>query len=303
MQIAKSRNKPFLLLVLQDGQEQGVFSAEFIEKSTQQLIDMSLRIASDHFSIVYTDHVNKACEVVLGISNLGLLDLCANDTDKAIEIIKNKGIVICFRAGWGKYQSLSKISNKYFKQFHISEYGQKKDDVSDIQLKHRAFEEEANKNKELVELHGYFFYKYSTSERIDEPFDQVMMKHEIQKYLNTAVSLLMIDSLSTQYDSNNFKSFKSLLTSLNDIKLNAKIDSAIVTFVETLEQTNKKHLSQLKNMTLLDFEDFRNSVLKRKLGFIPLEVPISILSDDAISEEEDEYSSADDVDDLGFINS
>jgi hypothetical protein len=34
-----------------------------------------------------------------------------------------------------------------------------------------------------------------------------------------------------------------------------------------------------------------------------LEVPISILSDDAISEEEDEYSSADDVDDLGFINS
>ena len=102
MRIAELRNHPFLLLVLKDGASEGYFTPEFMHKTQQQLTDMSLRIASDNLSIIYADQIRKGCEIVLGMSNLGLLDLCDNDTDKAKDIIKNEGIVYCFRAGWAR---------------------------------------------------------------------------------------------------------------------------------------------------------------------------------------------------------
>ena len=114
MKIAELRNHPFLLLVLKDGEKEGYFSPELIHKIKQQLADMSLRIASDNLSIIYADQINKGCEIVLGITNLGLLALCDNNSEKAKEIIRNQGIVYCFRAGWGKYAQLKKISPSYF---------------------------------------------------------------------------------------------------------------------------------------------------------------------------------------------
>ncbi len=88
MKIAELRNKPFVLLVLKDGLADGYFSEQFVHKTKQQLSDMSLRIASDNLSVVYADHIKKACEIVLGIINLGLLSHCDNSTEKAKEIIK-----------------------------------------------------------------------------------------------------------------------------------------------------------------------------------------------------------------------
>ena len=72
MKIAELRNHPFLLLVLKDGESEGIFTPEFIHKTKQQLSDMSLRIASDNLSIIYADQIKKGCEIVLGICNLGL---------------------------------------------------------------------------------------------------------------------------------------------------------------------------------------------------------------------------------------
>ena len=108
MRIAELRNHPFLLLVLKDGESEGYFPPEFMHKTKQQLSDMSLRIASDNLSIIYADQIKKGCEIVLGISNLGLLDLCDNDTEEAKNIIKTHGIVYCFRAGWAKYAELKR---------------------------------------------------------------------------------------------------------------------------------------------------------------------------------------------------
>ena len=94
MRIAELRNHPFLLLALKDGENEGYFSPELVHKIKQQLVDMSLRIASDNLSIIYADQINKGCEIVLGITNLGLLELCDNDADKAKEIIKTTTIFI-----------------------------------------------------------------------------------------------------------------------------------------------------------------------------------------------------------------
>ena len=132
MKIAELRNHPFLLLVLKDGESDGYFTPDFIRKTKHQLSDMSLRIASDNLSIIYADQIKKGCEIVLGMCNLGLLDLCDNDTDKAKELIKTQGIVYCFRAGWAKYAQLKKISPSYFEEISITSYALAVNDSADI---------------------------------------------------------------------------------------------------------------------------------------------------------------------------
>jgi hypothetical protein len=146
MKIAKLRNQPFLLLMLKDGEYEGLFSAALIQSFRQQLTDMSLRIASDHLSIIYADQIKKACEIVLGITNLGLLSLCEHDAYKAKQIIKNQGIVYCFRAGWGEYNKLSKVSPAFFDSIAISRYALGMHDISDIFSLHNSFMKEGYKS-------------------------------------------------------------------------------------------------------------------------------------------------------------
>ena len=132
MKIAELRRHPFLLLVLKEGESEGYFTPAFIYKTQQQLSDMSLRIAADNLSIIYADQIKKGCEIVLGISNLGLLSLCNNDTEKAKDIIKNQGVVYCFRAGWAKYMQLKDISRSYFEETSIVSYALAINDTADI---------------------------------------------------------------------------------------------------------------------------------------------------------------------------
>ena len=200
MRIAELRNHPFLLLVLKDGENEGYFTPGFMHKTKQQLTDMSLRIASDNLSIIYADQIKKGCEIVLGMSNLGLLELCDNDTEKAKDIIKNEGIVYCFRAGWAKYAQLKKVSPSYFEEISICSYALAINDTSDIRLMHKAIADEGYQSAKLLQVYKSIAANYCANTLLIDN-DEEVLKFELQKFINTAIALLLIDSERTVFTS------------------------------------------------------------------------------------------------------
>lgn len=256
MRIAELRNHPFLLLVLKDGEREGYFSSELIHKIKQQLVDMSLRIASDNLSIIYADQINKGCEIVLGISNLGLLDLCDNNSEKAKEIIKKQGVVYCFRAGWAKYAQLKKVSPSYFDSISITEYALTINDTSDVTALHDGFMKEGYKSAKLLDVYKTIAKDYCASSIFVDDDEDILI-FELQKFLNSAVALLLIDSDKKQFSSSLYQSFTDyLITTAKEDILN-KIETSIVAYTEQLSLVTKNYLQE---MDLLSFTEFKNII-------------------------------------------
>jgi len=264
MRIAELRNSPFLLLVLKDGENEGYFTPEFMHKTKQQLIDMSLRIASDNLSIIYADQIKKGCEIVLGMSNLGLLDLCDNDTDKAKDIIKNKGIVYCFRAGWAQYAQLKQVSPSYFEEVSLSSYALATNDTSDIRKMHAAFMNEGNKSAQLLNIYKSIAANYCANTLLIDN-DEDVLRFELQKFLNSAVTLLLIGSDKKVFTSSLYQQLNTYLTTTEHEVVLAKIESCITNFTEQLPTSTKEYLQEID---LLDFIELK--------GIISQQVDISI---------------------------
>ncbi|MCJ8321908.1 MAG: DUF6178 family protein [Colwellia sp.] len=264
MKIAELRNHPFLLLVLKDGESEGYFSPEFIHKTKQQLSDMSLRIASDNLSIIYADQIRKGCEIVLGISNLGLLELCDNDTEKAKEIIKSQGIVYCFRAGWAKYAQLKKISPSYFEGISLSRYALAINDTSDIRLMHSALVSDGNQSAMLLHVYKSIAASYCANALLID-IDEEVLLFELQKFLNTAVALLIIDSDKKVFTNTLYQQLNTFLTDTDKESLLVKMDDCITSFSQQLAIPTREYLQE---NGLLDFTELR--------GIINQQVNISI---------------------------
>lgn len=258
MRIAELRNHPFLLLVLKDGQNEGYFSAELIHKIKQQLIDMSLRIASDNLSIIYADQINKGCEIVMGITNLGLLDLCKNDSEKAKEIINEQGVVYCFRAGWAKYAQLKKVSPSYFDSISISEYSLGINDTSDIAALHASFMKEGYKSAKLLEVYKSISAIYSANTLfVDVDEDENILLFELQKFLNTGVALLLIDSDKKAFSTSLYQSFNDYLLTTDKVDILDKLAVSVTTFTDQLSLVTKNYLQEIG---LLNFTEFKNII-------------------------------------------
>lgn len=301
MKIAKLRNQPFLLLMLKDGEYEGLFSAALIQSFRQQLTDMSLRIASDHLSIIYADQIKKACEIVLGITNLGLLSLCEHDAYKAKQIIKNQGIVYCFRAGWGEYNKLNKVSPAFFDSIAISRYALGMHDISDIFSLHNSFMKEGYKSAMLVDVYKNIAASYSaTSVYVDH--DEGVLLYELQKFLNTAVALQLIDSNKKVFSNTNYQTFNTLLTSTAADTLCEKIDEAIEQFSQQLSIPTKSYLQEAG---LLAFTEFK-SIVKQQVDVEIhmqeiLELPITLINELHGDFEGGYDFHADDEDDIAYL--
>ena len=298
MRIAELRNHPFLLLVLKDGESEGYFSPELIHKIKQQFADMSLRIASDNLSIIYADQINKGCEIVLGITNLGLLDLCDNDSEKAKEIIKNQSVVYCFRAGWAKYAQLKSISPSYFDTIAITTYALGINDTSDISALHDGFMKEGYKSAKLLDVYKNIAASYCASTlMIDD--DEDILLFELQRFLNTAVALLLIDSDKKVFTSSSYQTFTTYLISTDKEVLFEKIDTCIVKLTGQLSILTKNHLLEID---LLDFTEFK-SIINQQIDVAIhiqeiLELPLTV-ENELLDDFEGGYDfDADDEDDL-----
>jgi hypothetical protein len=301
MKIAELRNNPFLLLVLKDGESEGYFNAEFIQKTKQQLTDMSLRIASDNLSIIYADQIKKGCEIVLGMSNLGLLELCDNDTDKAKEIIKSQGIVYCFRAGWAKYAQLKKVSPSYFEEISITRYALAITDTSDIKLMHTEFMNEGYKSAKLLEVYKSIAASYCANTLlIDE--DEEILKFELQKFLNTAIALLLIDSDKKVFSSSLYQKLDAYLTNTDKESLLAKVDTCIASFTEQLSIVVKGYLQEIDFLNFTEFKGIINEQVNISIYIQEiLELPITVANELHGDFEGGYDHHADDDEDLAYL--
>ena len=279
MRIAELRNHPFLLLVLKDGESEGYFSPEFMHKTKQQLSDMSLRIASDNLSIIYADQIKKGCEIVLGMCNLGLLELCDNDTDKAKDIIINQGIVYCFRAGWAKYAQLKTISPSYFDEISICSYALSINDTSDIRLIHKAFADEGYKSAKLLQVYKSIAANYCANTLLIDNDEEVLI-FELQKFLNTAVALLLIDSERTVFTTSLYNQLNTFLTETDKTQLLTKVETCISTFTDQLSILTRGYLQEIN---LLDFVEFKGIINQQENISIYiqeiLELPITVANE------------------------
>ena len=256
MKIAQLRRHPLLLLVLKDGESEGYFTPEFIHKTKQQLSDMSLRIAADNLSIIYADQIKKGCEIVLGMSNLGLLSLCDNDTEKAKGIIKNQGVVYCFRAGWAKYMQLKDISPSYFEETSIVNYALTINDTSDISHMHAALMREGNKSAMLLNVYKSIATTYGASTVLIDHDEEVLL-FELQKFLNSAIALLLIDCDRKIFTNSLYQQLSTYLTETNKDSLLAKVDTCIESFTDQLPLLTQTYLQEIG---LLDFSELKGII-------------------------------------------
>jgi hypothetical protein len=279
MKIAELRNKPFILLVLKDGLADGYFSEAFVHKTKQQLSDMSLRIASDNLSIIYADHIKKACEIVLGIINLGLLSHCDNSTEKAKDIIKTQGIVYCFRAGWAKYAGLKDISAEYFKQIKLSTYALAANDTSDITSIHADLVKKGQDSLKLLNLYRSISSKYAANVVIPET-DEDYLKFELQKLLNSAVALMLIDSQQKIF---NHERYTQLITYLSSTDVQLVLEKFAVCVSNFSESQSVSIRNFLEETSLLDFSEFKTIITSQKslAMYIPeiLELSVNVTNE------------------------
>jgi len=301
MKIAELRNKPFILLVLKDGLAEGYFSEEFVHKTKQQLSDMSLRIASDNLSIVYADHVKKACEIVLGFINLGLLSHCDNSTEKAKDMIKTQGVVYCFRAGWAKYAGLKEISAEYFKQIKLSTYALAANDTSDITLLHADLVKKGQDSLRLLNLYKNISSQYAANVVIPET-DEDYLKFELQKLLNSAIALMLIDSQDKVFNNERYNQLITYL-SKTDVKLVLeKFAQCVTNFAEKQPTSTKNYLEA---SSLLDFSEFKSIITSRKkvAVYIPEILELSVnLTNELNDDFEGGYDfGLDDQDDIAYL--
>jgi hypothetical protein len=279
MRIAELRNHPFLLLVLKDGEDEGYFSPDLVKKIKQQFVDMSLRIASDNLSIIYADQIKKACEIVLGITNLGLLELCDSDSVKAKEIIKTQGIVYCFRAGWGKYAQLKQISPSYFDSISITSYALAVNDTSDIRVLHASLMKEGYKSAKLLDVYKNIAASYCASTLMVDNDEEILL-FELQRFLNTAIALLLIDSERKMFSSSLYQTFNTYLLSTEKAVLLEQIESCIVKLTGQLSIPTKSYLQEIG---LLHFSEFK-SIINQQIDVAIhiqeiLELPITVANE------------------------
>ena len=279
MKIAELRNNPFILLVLKDGESDGYFTPEFMHKTKQQLSDMSLRIASDNLSIIYADQIKKGCEIVLGISNLGLLSLCDNDTEKAKELIKNEGIVYCFRAGWAKYAQLKQISPSFFEDISITSYALGINDTSDIRQMHDALVSEGNESAMLLNIYKSIAEIYSANTIVIDTEEDVLL-FELQRFFNTAITLLMIDSDKKIFTSSLYQQLNTYLTTTDKETLLVKAENCIDVFIQKLPESTREYLQKIELLNFNELKEIINQHVDISI-FIPeiLELPITVANE------------------------
>ena len=279
MKVAELRNKPFILLVLRDGLADGYFSEAFVHKTKQQLSDMSLRIASDNLTIIYADHIKKACEIVLGMINLGLLSQCDNSTEKAKDIIKTQGIVYCFRAGWAKYAGLKNISAEYFKQIKLSTYALAVNDTFDIKSIHADLVKKGQDSLKLLNLYTSISSKYAANAIIPET-DEDYLKFELQKLLNSAVALLLIDSQQKIFNHERYTQLMTYLCS-TDVQLVLEKFAVCVSHFSENQSVNTRDF--LEETSLLDFNEFKTIITSQQnmAMYIPeiLELSVNVTNE------------------------
>ena len=208
-----------------------------------------------------------------------MLSHCDNSTEKAKEIIKTQGIVYCFRAGWAKYAGIKDISAEYFRQIKLSTYALAANDISDITSVHADLVKKGQDSLKLLNLYRSISSKYAANVVIHET-DEDYLKFELQKLLNSAIALLLIDSPQNIF---NHERYNQLITYLCNTDVQLVLEKFAVCVSHFSENQSASIRDFLEESSLLDFNEFKTIITSQKnmAMYIPeiLELSVNITNE------------------------
>jgi len=181
MNLDKVRARPFLLLMISDAVESGSMTQEKLAEIESLLVDMSLKIAKNFFSPVVSHDLKKSCAIVLGVSTLGLLKLCAGDTRSATKILLEDSVITCFRKGWEHVNSLFKAHGSDANRATLlANYQYRDSEYKDIASIHESLLREQLDVNLLIKIAAQFKNPLSNVDMDPYYTDEISIKADIQ---------------------------------------------------------------------------------------------------------------------------
>ena len=182
MNLDKVRARPFLLLMISDALESGALTQQQLAKIESQLVDMSLKIAKNFYSPVISHDLKKACAIVLGVSTLGLLKLCAGDSLSAKKILlQDSAVISCFRKGWESVNSLFKVHGVTADRATLlANYQYNDSEYKDITAIHQSLIYEQLEVNLLKEIALKFQHSFSNMDMDADYTDEISIKADVQ---------------------------------------------------------------------------------------------------------------------------
>lgn len=105
-EIIKADSRLFILQVLEYGFNEDIIDDTVIRRLKREGTQMSFVFAKRYYSVVYESYLRHASNCVLGITNIGLIELSATRLDIGIGLLIQKGYVELFREGWTRILDL-----------------------------------------------------------------------------------------------------------------------------------------------------------------------------------------------------
>ncbi|WP_019026866.1 hypothetical protein [Colwellia piezophila] len=160
---------------------------------------------------------------------------------------------------------------------------------------------ESYQSAKLLDVYKSVAASYSANTLfIDD--DEGILTFELQKFLNSAIALLLIDSDKKIFTSSLYQSFDTYLVSTEKSVLLDKLDSCIIKLVERLSIPTRSYLQEIE---LLNFSEFK-SLINQQADisiFIQeiLELPITLAAELHGDFEGGYDFHADDEDDIAYL--
>jgi hypothetical protein len=251
MNLDKVRARPFLLLMISDGVENGSISEEQLTKIESQLVDMSLKIAKGFFSPVISHDLKKSCAIVMGVATLGLLKLCEGDTQRAKKILLEESVIMCFRKGWESVNTLFKAHGSTADRGTLlANYQYGDNEHKDIAAIHQSLLAEQLDTNLLKEIAAKFKNPLSNMDMDLFDIDEDTIKADVQ--LAIFETLLQHHAIGDK----DYDNFKELLISYRD---NPDVFEA--DYSESTESVLKKLDSKMADRITIWFDSIEDDFI------------------------------------------
>ena len=230
MNLDKVRARPFLLLMISDAVESGSLTQQKLAEIESQLVDMSLKIAKNFFSPVISHDLKKSCSIVMGVTTLGLLKLCAGDTLSARKILLEDSVITCFRKGWESVNSLFKAHGEEVDRATLlANYQYRDSEYKDIASIHESLLSEQLDINLLIEIAAMFKNPLSNMDMDPDYTDEISIIADVQ--LSVFEALMQRHAIGHQ----DYANFKTLLLAYRE-----KPDTFSAEFSEARQAILKK---------------------------------------------------------------
>lgn len=126
-QIITNDPRLFLFQVMEYGFDKKLFDEIFLNNFKKQGMQMSFAFAKRYYSVVYEAYLRQASHCVLGIMNIGLLEISEKNMNDATGFLLQKGYVGAFREGWTRVSDLASYASNSEKNTHKTEFEWERD--------------------------------------------------------------------------------------------------------------------------------------------------------------------------------